>query len=120
MNGFTGFDDFDDFFGLVDVMDIFSNRRIVEKYPQSVKESDEGITIEIEAPRIKREDISITYKKGIITVSIGKDTPHVIKGKLSEKYDITKLTSKLEYGILTLFAPLSEEEKKAEVVVEIQ
>jgi len=120
MNRFTGVSDFDDLFSYL--VDSLGNYEIThfetkEKYPMTIKEDTEGLTIEFEVPRKKKEDIKVTYKKNIITVSI-KDVTR--KGSISEKYDITKLTTKLDAGILTLFVPLSEEEKKAEVTVDIQ
>lgn len=85
-------------------------------------EEDESYFAEIESPRFKKEDLSITFNDGVLTVKGELDRGRV--KRLIEKHYLVprdaasdKLEATLKYGVLRVFMPKSEESKSLKIEI---
>ena len=85
-------------------------------------EKDESYFVEIESPRFKKEDLSITFNDGVLTVKGELDRDRV--KRLIEKHYLVprdaafdKLGATLKYGVLRISMPKSEEAKSLKVEI---
>ncbi len=126
----------EDFLGKSNVNEFFG-RDAYNKNPLiNVYESPEGIDIELAAPGLNREAFSVSIEAQELSVevneNVNKEAENVkVKRKdfdystfkktfrLSDKYDLEKVTARYENGILYLKIPVRVEEKKASIKVEI-
>ena len=85
-------------------------------------EEDESYFAEIESPRFKKEDLSITFNDGVLTVKGELDRGRV--KRLIEKHYLVprdaasdKLEATLKYGVLRVSMPKSEESKSLKIEI---
>jgi HSP20 family protein len=124
---------FRDFFNTTSQFDTLTNSRYA--YPVDIFESDKGLQIGIAAVGLKRDDIDIRIEDGdVLRITHKKESQesseiinYIHKGiarrafsfgwKVSAKFDLDRLTAKLEDGLLSILIPFSEkaEPKKIEI-----
>jgi HSP20 family protein len=92
-------------------------------HPTDIYETEKGITLEVAAVGLNKEDININVDGDILRITYSKaqetqEKPFVYKGikrgsfdvawRISNKFDISKLEAKLEKGLLIIEIPLTE------------
>ena len=85
-------------------------------------EDDESYFVEIESPRFKKEDLSITFNDGVLTVKGELDRDRV--KRLIEKHYLVprdaatdNLEATLKYGVLKISMPRLKKSKGIEVKI---
>jgi len=81
---------------------------VTREHSYQQDETDEGLTLIIKLPGIKKEDIELKYySKGIISLVIKSDGDPVINQDiyLQRQIDSDKIEATLELGVLNLTAP---------------
>lgn len=126
---------FRDFFDSDGFFDSIFERKF--NYPMDVKETDQGIEFHIAVVGLDKKDIKIEVRDGnILSVSYDKKATesnekkdnYLYKGitnrsfnfawKVNNKFDLTKLTAKLEKGLLKIIVPVLPE--RAPTLIEIE
>lgn len=110
---------------------------IVERkipYPVDISETEDAINIDIAAIGLNEDDILIDVEDDILRVSYKKpsetdDSKYVQKSisrksfdlgwKVSNKYDLEKITAKLDKGLLGIKIPIKPEEKPKKFEIKI-
>ena len=112
-------------FDLIDLANEVSFNRLykdINYFPYSSfisEQTDEKVVIEVELPRIKKENVKVSTSNGNLTIEItAKDKKFTKTGKINPKFDIEKANIKLEQGVLTIEIPVKE--KVNETVFEIK
>lgn len=84
--------------------------------PTDIKETDKNYTIEIELPRVKREDVSAEVINGVLTVSVKNDKVSFVRSFDYSDMDSENTEVKLEDGVLILTIPkFPSKTKKLEI-----
>lgn len=115
------------------LFDSFFNIKKID-YPVDVKETKDGLTIDVAAINLDRKDINIDIKDGnILCITHKKESKednddYLYRGitkksfefawKISSKFDIDKATANLDKGLLKIQIPISEQasvNKKIEI-----
>ena len=101
-------------------------------FKTDIYETKEGYTIEVELPGYKKEDVTLDYNKGYLTVTAKKEEENreyarkeIFTGEasrtfyLGEEIDSEKIEAKLENGILTInLVNKAKEELKKKIVID--
>lgn len=92
-------------------------------HPTDIYETEKGITFEVAAVGLDKEEIDINTDGDILRITYSKtqestEKPFVYKGikrssfdvawRISSKFDISKLEARLEKGLLIIDIPLTE------------
>ena len=95
-------------------------------HPVDIYEANEGLNIDIACVGLTKKDIDLTIEGDILRVEYKKDSGsneneyiqrNIAKRafnfgwRISRRYDLGQLEAKLTNGLLTLFAPLTEDSK---------
>jgi HSP20 family molecular chaperone IbpA len=104
----------------------------VIQYPLDVKETNDGLEIDVAAVDMDKKDIDIEVKEGnILCVSHEKEKTevagYIYKGitnksfslawKISTKFDLTKIDANLDRGLLKIRIPIAPEKQSRKVEV---
>jgi len=99
-------------------------------HPTDIYETETGITIEVAAVGLDKEDIEILTEGDVLRIRYKKvedDKPVIYKGikkssfdlawKIATKFDLSQLEAKLEKGLLSLDIPFAESKKPKLVTI---
>jgi HSP20 family molecular chaperone IbpA len=100
-------------------------------HPTDIYETEEGIVFDVAAVGLNKEDIEILTEGDTLRITYQKkdtpDTQVIYKGikkgsfdlgwKLASKFDLSKLTAKLDKGLLTISVPFSEQKQVKKVQI---
>ncbi len=117
----------DDMFGFFKPM--FYEDRVSSVMATDIKESNDGYEMDVEMPGYKKEDISVDFAKGYLTVSAKTQTKNEENGEkhkfirqerrfaCSRSYyigevDESKISAKYDNGVLTVKLPKKEPPKQ--------
>jgi len=86
--------------------------------------TENEVTIKIDIPGVKKEDVDIEIDKDILTVkAVRKDLQKeekIIKSwTVSAFFDKLNITSKLEDGVLTVILPKTEQAKREKIKIPV-
>jgi HSP20 family protein len=103
--------------------------------PMDAFRNDDGsLTIRLELPGVRPEDISVNYQRGVLTVTGERKSEHETRGDnwlrreravgsfsrsvtLSEHVDASQITANFEHGVLELRVPQAPEERTTRIPV---
>lgn len=111
--------------------DIWSKPKPTISYPLDVKETGDGLEIDVAAVGLEKKDIDIEIKEGNILCishqSLKNADVYIYKGitnksfnlawKISSKFDLSKINAKLDKGLLQIRIPVSPEKETKKVEV---
>ena len=119
----------DDFF-----KDFFSDRVIAPRVMKTdIKETDKAYVVEAEMPGVKKEDVALICREGVLTISVKSSEEKTeekdnyvrkerVSGEMSRSFalkDINEedISAKLDDGVLSVTLPkkAAEEERKIEI-----
>jgi len=116
---------FKDFFNTDSIFDSVIDKKL--SYPVDIRETDNGLRIEIAAIGLDKEDIKIETKDGnVIQVSHEKSKEKEgnhrlysgisrksfnLAWKISPKFDLSKISANLDKGLLSIDIPVAPEKK---------
>lgn len=102
-------------------------------HPVDIYTTDEGIFIDIACVGLNKKDIELKIEDDILRVTYEKEKEQDdskvyaqrsiarrafnMGWRISRKFDLTKLTAKLENGLLQLHAPITESSKPKKVTI---
>jgi HSP20 family protein len=101
-------------------------------HPVDIYEANDGLNIDIACVGLTKKDIEITVEGDILKVEYNrdkskKDESYVHRNiakrsfnlgwRISRRFDLSKLSAKLELGLLQLSAPLTEDNKPKTVTI---
>ena len=101
-------------------------------HPVDIYEANDGLNIDIACVGLTKKDIEITVEGDILKVEYNrdkskKDESYVHRNiakrsfnlgwRISWRFDLSKLSAKLELGLLQLSAPLTEDNKPKTVTI---
>jgi HSP20 family molecular chaperone IbpA len=100
-------------------------------HPTDIYESETGIVFEIAAVGLEKDDIEILTEGDTLRIRYkrqdSEERPIIYKGikkgsfdlgwKIASKFDISKLSAKLEKGLLTLNIPYSEQQQPKRIKI---
>ena len=105
----------------------------------NVKEDEHSLTLELQVPGIKKEDIKLEYRDGFLTVSgeqkeerEEKDKEKFLRREFSsfafrrtievpeEKYDVNRAEATYHDGILDITMPKNEERAKLSKTIQVK
>lgn len=81
-----------------------------------MRDEEDGLHIDIALPGIKRENITVKFEDGILKVDCSETNTHFgyyaknYSWRLSDGYDVSGVSAKLEDGVLELHIPKKEKE----------
>jgi HSP20 family protein len=101
-------------------------------HPTDIYETESGITIEVAAVGLDKEDIEILTQGEVIRIKYKKaqesEKPVIYKGikrssfdlqwKIATKFDLSKVQAKLEKGLLSLEIPYAESKQPKFVTID--
>ena len=107
--------------------------QIKVNHPVDIYEANEGLNIDIACVGLTKKDIDLTIEGDILRVEYKKDNGsntdseyiqrNIAKRafnfgwRISRRFDLTKLEAKLQNGLLSLHAPLTEDSKPKKVTI---
>ena len=84
--------------------------------PTDIKATDKGYTIEIELPRVKKEEVSVEVVDGVLTVSAKNEKLSFVRSFSYSDMDVEQAAVKLSDGVLTIEVPkVASSVKKLEI-----
>ena len=102
-------------------------------HPVDIYEANDGLNIDIACVGLTKKDIDLTIEGDILRVEYKKDNGsntdseyiqrNIAKRafnfgwRISRRFDLTKLEAKLQNGLLSLHAPLTEDSKPKKVTI---
>jgi HSP20 family protein len=101
-------------------------------HPVDIYEANDGLNIDIACVGLTKKDIEITVEGDILKVEYNRDKSkndesyvhrNIAKRsfnlgwRISRRFDLSKLSAKLELGLLQLSAPLTEDNKPKTVTI---
>lgn len=78
-----------------------------ESKAYSICESENEVTLQLEIPGVKRQNVSVTVHKNCLEIVAGRDndTQKTYRFTIDESYDASSPDAKLEDGVLTVKFP---------------
>lgn len=101
------------------LFDSFFNFPTYKEHKNSyLKIEDDNYVFTMDIPGIKKEQVSVEYKRGMIEVSAKNDTrSYSYTYPMSQnKADIANSIVKVEDGVLTIYTPMVQEKKDKQVL----
>jgi HSP20 family protein len=87
----------------------------------SSRNEESGVRLDIALPGVRKEALKLKFHEGVLALEASRsDVPsvrYVLSVKLAERLDGSRISAALEDGVLKVFAPLREEAKPREVVI---
>ena len=108
----------------------FEDRRGVPAL--NVKEDEKELALELRVPGMKKEDIHLDYKDGILTISGEKNEEKDLRREFTsysfhrsfelpeERYDVAKAQAAYKDGILEVTLPKKEQKDKVSRQIEVK
>ena len=104
--------------------------------PMDVDEQDDAITLAVELPGVKQEDVLVSVENGVLTIAgekkFSRATDHDRNGgrfierhygrferalSLPQSVDVEKITASYDNGVLTLKLPKSAESRRRKIEI---
>ena len=104
--------------------------------PMDVEEQDDTITLALELPGVKQEDVQVSVENGVLTIAgekkVSRATDHDSNGgrfierqygrfervlSLPQSVDAEKITASYDNGVLTLKLPKSAESRRRKIEI---
>jgi len=95
----------------------FDTKRFLSTPETNINKDEFGYTVQISVPGLTKDDLKISTKEGVLTISYkkeeGNDTQHFI-GSFVKSYNIPEdvkerdIEGKVENGVLTLSLPIDK------------
>ena len=83
------------------------------------EDKGDRLELSVEMPGVKKEDVKVTFENKILSVSAERGERKYNQGyRISHNIDASKITAKLEDGILLVTIPKSESSNQTEIKVE--
>lgn len=97
-----------------------------------ISESQEGVTLMADLPGVRKEDLDIDYREGVLTLTARVEAPpshhrpvyqeYEVGGfqrrfTVGERIDMNKVQANLKDGVLTLFLPRADEHKPRKIEI---
>ena len=91
-----------------------------------VRESDSGWTLRTDLPGFRKEDVEVAVEDGHLRVAAtGSDetaafvAPFTQRVRLSPKVDTTRISARLEHGVLEIELPRQESNPESNIRIEV-
>lgn len=82
---------------------------------------ESGVRLDIALPGVRKEALKLKVHEGVLALEASRyEVPsirYVLSVKLAERLDGSRISATLEDGVLKVFAPLREEAKPREVLI---
>jgi len=97
-----------------------------------ITENQDGVTLTADLPGVRKEDLDIDYREGVLTLTARVEPPpshhrltyqeYEVGGfqrrfTVGERVDIAKIEANLKHGVLSLFLPRAEEHKPRKIEI---
>ncbi len=114
---------FPSYYDLFDVVDSFNMEKYIRNQHTGIRSTveNEQLTLSVDLPGVKKEDIDITFSEdGIVKIACKR---YDFKQDITQKYSIGKnwdtstVEAKLEHGVLTIKLQKLEKSKPFKVLV---
>lgn len=90
--------------------------RLFNKSDYQIKRDENAVTLSLEIPGVKREDITVKAEGQYLYID-SADKRYHWQFSMGYGLDTGNITAKLDLGILTLIIPLLEQSKKRDIVI---
>lgn len=84
---------------------------------ESWEKTEKGYNLSMEIPGFGKEDVSLKVKNSILHINISENRNYSYK--LSDKYDLNKISANVDKGVLNIEIPFKQEAEPEEIEIKV-